>query len=155
MDDKKEFKGFPCIDFGESYLNLGAPNFLMQQTMLSKSLEDYLEAIYQIGRNANPVKVKDIALALNVSLPSVTEMVNKLAEKEFVKSEKYGPVELTKKGEALAREVFKRHNLLAEFFVLHGIDKKTAEKDACLAEHILSKKTVSKFKEFVEKGGCR
>ena len=99
--------------------------------------------------------MKNIASRLNVSLPSVTEMMQKLAGKNFVKYKKYGPVELTPDGEKRAKKVYKKHRLLAEFFMLLGVDEKTASRDACLGEHILSKKTLGKIREFVKRKSLR
>ena len=116
---------------------------------LSKSLEDYLEIIYLLNIEKNEARVKDIAMRLGVSLPSVTEMVRKLAKKGLVKYERYGIVELTVKGEAMAKNVYKKHEVLTNFFLSIGIDKTTAMHDACLAEHVLSRKTISKINEFI------
>lgn len=116
---------------------------------LSKSLEDYLEIIHILKKTKGFVRVKDIAKRLNVSLPSVTEMIRKLANKGLVKYERYGIIELTVKGEVMAKNIYKKHKLLTSFFLSIGIDKKTAIHDACLAEHVLSRKTLSKINEFV------
>ena len=48
---------------------------------LSQSLEDYLEIIYNEINKNNAVKAIDISRQLNVSRASVTEALNKLAEK--------------------------------------------------------------------------
>lgn len=116
---------------------------------LSQSLEDYLEIIYLLKKEKKDVRVKDIAFHLNVSLPSVTEMMQKLANKNFIKYKRYGPIELTHDGEERAKKIYKKHKLLVDFFMLLGVDEKTAVHDACLAEHILSKKTLSRIKKFV------
>jgi len=116
---------------------------------LSQSLEDYLEMIYLLKKEKGNVRVKDIALRLNVTLPSVTEMIRKLAKRGFVKYKRYGIVELTVKGQLIAKNVYKRHKLLTSFFLSIGLDKRTAIHDACLAEHVLSKKTISKMNKFV------
>ena len=60
-------------------------------------------------------------------------------------------VELTASGEAIARQVSRRHDLLTKFFVSLGVDEKTALHDVCLAEHVLSKKTIEKINEYVKK----
>ncbi len=120
---------------------------------LSKGFEDYLEAIYLLKESSGIVKIRDIALHLGIRLSSVTEMMKRLAKGGFVKYERYKPVALTKKGEAVAKKVSADHMLLTEFFVSLGVDRKTASKDACLAEHILSKRTLDKIKRFVGRSG--
>jgi len=114
-------------------------------------LEDYLEAIYLIKKTKKIVKVKDIAIALKIKLPSVTEMIRKLSRKGLVKYEKYGYIELTKKGELLARKIYKKHEILFNFLTKFlGLDKKTALQDACKMEHGLSKKTLNKLIKFIK-----
>ncbi len=116
---------------------------------LSKSLEDYLEIIYLLEKKQGTARVKDIATHLNVSLPSVTEMVRRLAKRGLAKYKRYGIIRLTKKGHPVAKDIYKKHELLKNFFLSIGVDKKIAVQDACLAEHILSKKTMSKIGEFL------
>ena len=120
---------------------------------ISQSIEDYLEAIYLVEADKGYVRVKDIALKFDIKLSSVTGMMKKLEEEGFIKSEKYGPVELTQKGKAIARSVYSKHKLLNKFFLLLGVDKKTALEDACRAEHVLSKKTLDKIRKFVKEKG--
>jgi len=116
----------------------------------TKSIEDYLEAIHLLDKEKGEVKVNDIAANLDVKLPSVTQMIRKLSDKGLVSYKSYGPIELTQKGREIAKNVYSRHQLLAEFFISVGVDQKTALKDACLAEHALSKKTIDKLKIFVK-----
>lgn len=121
---------------------------------LSPSYEDYIEAIYRIQQEKKVVRVKDISSMLDVSMPSVNGAINSLKEKGLVNHQKYGHVELTPEGKHLAREVFKRHKLIINFFTkILYIDREIAEEDACKIEHYLSKTTIdrlSKFIEFVE-----
>ena len=48
--------------------------------------------------------------------------------------------------------VYEKHKLLADFFMMLGVDEKTAMHDACLAEHTLSRKTISRLRGFVRRG---
>ena len=119
----------------------------------SKSTEDCLEAIYLLKVERGSARVSDIASRLGVSLPSVTEVIRKLASGGLVTFERYGPVELTRKGRETAKMVYEKHKLLMDFFILIGVDEKTALHDACLAEHVLSKKTIIRLKKFVKSKG--
>ena len=112
----------------------------------SQNTEDYLETIYILKKERRDVRVKDIASNLGVSPPSVTQMIRKLAAKDLVNYERYGTVRLTPKGTAVARRTYAKHTLLVEFFVSLGIDERTALRDACLAEHVLSRKTLDRLK---------
>lgn len=49
----------------------------MTKNIITKNKEDYLKVIYELGGNSLPVNNKDIALVLEVSAPSVSEMIKK------------------------------------------------------------------------------
>lgn len=85
--------------------------------MLSRKTEDYLEVIYNIIEKKGYARVKDIALELKVSSPSVTEMMRKLNERGFIVYEKYGGITLTDKGRKIAEGVKKRHVIFEDFFL--------------------------------------
>ena len=124
------------------------PNFPMD---MSPNMEDYLESIYLIHKSGNVVRTKELAKKLNVRLPSVTEAVKKLSKKNMLNYKRYGNIIITKKGEETAKKIYKKHKILYKFFVdVLGIDKNTAEDDACKIEHIISKNTADKLKKFVE-----
>jgi DtxR family Mn-dependent transcriptional regulator len=118
------------------------------------SMEDYLEAIAMLGEGKKIVKVKQLSEMLRVKMPSVTSALKKLSEQELVEHERYGHIKLTPEGDAVARDVIRRHKALTTFFARAlGIDQKTAEEDACKIEHVispLSLERVIKFIEFLE-----
>jgi DtxR family Mn-dependent transcriptional regulator len=118
---------------------------------VSSSLEDYLEAIWNLGHESRAVRVKDIGKELGVRSPSVVGALKTLAEKGLVSHERYGYVELTGQGEKLAREVYRKHTTLAEFFTeVLGVDIETAAQDACAAEHSLSGDTLDGIRLLTE-----
>ena len=82
---------------------------------LSKSFEDYIETIYLIKKLKGIVRVKDVAKDLKVKMPSVTGAIKKLSDLDLVVYEKYGLIKLTKKGEKLANDVYKKHDALFVF----------------------------------------
>ena len=94
-------------------------NSLMQEVKnktISASLEDYLEAIYEIIQDKQGIKAIDISKKLNVGRSSVTEALKTLALKGFVNYSRYGVLTLTQSGEAVARKVIEKHNVLYDFF---------------------------------------
>jgi len=121
----------------------------MGKRKLSPSVEDYLEAIYLLAREKDNVRTTDIASFLGHKPPSVTEMLGKLGEDGLVKHEKYGAVSLTPRGRKIATEVSSRHVDLISFLRLLGVDKKSAEADACKIEHIVNPKTMEKLRKFL------
>jgi len=118
------------------------------------SMEDYLEAIANLGEGSQVVRVKLISEMLGVKMPSVTSALKKLSEQKLVEHERYGHIKLTPEGDKVARDVIRRHEALTHFFVQAlSIDRQTAEEDACKIEHVispLSLERVIKFIEFIE-----
>ena len=108
--------------------------------MQQERIEEYLETIlYLIKKNNAPAKTKQIADELNVSPPSVTEMVQKLSNEGFVKYTPYYGVEFTEKGAIEAARIKRRHQVLEKFLVdVLDVDAKVAHSEACELEHAVS-----------------
>ena len=117
---------------------------------LSASLEDYVEAIWILSLRHKVVRVKDVAGLLNVKSPSVVGALKILVERGLIAHERYGYIELSQQGEALARDVYRKHKTLAKFFnEILGIDLATAAKDACAIEHCVSESTIKRIAAFM------
>jgi len=118
------------------------------------SMEDYLEAIANLGGGTKVVRVKQISEMLGVKMPSVTSALKKLSGQELVEHERYGHIKLTPEGDKIAGDVIGRHKALTRFFAQAlGINPQTAEEDACKIEHVispLSMERLAKFVEFIE-----
>ena len=118
---------------------------------LTAAMEDYLEAILSLKREKKVVRVKDIARALGVRLPTVTSMLQSLRERGLVEHEKYEHVDLSPKGEELAEEISRRHRILKGFLEeVLGVDGEKAEEDACRIEHAISPETLERLVRFTE-----
>jgi len=114
-------------------------------------MEDYLEAIAKLGEERKVVKVKQISQMLGVKMPSVTSALKKLSEQELVIHQRYGHIKLTPQGDRVARDVICRHEALTRFFSQAlGIDRETAEEDACKIEHVISPLSMERLVKFVE-----
>ena len=117
---------------------------------MTKSLEDYLEEIHVLIRDTGRARVRDVAKALNVKMPSVVKGIAELKKLGLVEQEPYSDIELTPKGRRCASMVLGRHNILREFLVSLGVSGSTADKDACLMEHILSAETMDRIRDYLE-----
>ena len=117
---------------------------------MTKSLEDYLEEIHVLILEKGRARVRDVAQDLHVKMPSVVKAITELKKLELVNQEPYGDIELTPKGRKLAANVLGRHKLLKAFLVKLNVPDATADKDACLMEHILSATTLDRIRAFVE-----
>ena len=116
---------------GNSNLSNPEWRFRMEHTKLSQSLEDYLEMVH-ILRLANGIaRVRDIAAALTVKMPSVAKAMIELKKLGLVTQEPYSGVELTEEGERVAAMILNRHILLKGFLIKLGVSEAIADKDAC------------------------
>jgi DtxR family Mn-dependent transcriptional regulator len=118
---------------------------------LSSSLEDYLEAIYNLSQQGKVARSRDIADILGVTRASVTGALKLLNDKGLIDYQPYGLIQLTAKGRQQAKSVVSRHNIIEAFFVnVLGVDKQTAEQAACKAEHALGPVVIAKLLDFTE-----
>lgn len=118
---------------------------------LSRSLEDYLEAIYNLKIANQVARVKDIADVMGVKMPSVTEAIRTLVSKGLASHEPYENVELTDEGIHLAKNVVHRHNAVKDFLVgVLGLNENEAEEEACGIEHAIRHDTLEKLMKFAE-----
>ena len=118
--------------------------------MRKKTIEDYVELVYDLQKNKEKVHTNDIASKLDIKPSSVTEIFQKLSKEGYIYYKKYGGVTLTSKGKKIAVSTKEKHNKLTEFLIILGVDKKTAELDACEMEHFLHSKTMDAIIKFVE-----
>lgn len=117
--------------------------------MLSPSLEDYLEEIYRFNNEAENIRITNVANKLKVSLPSVTNAVQKLTEKGYLYYQPYQSIELTQKGEKLGSFLVSRNETLQEFVEIIG-STSNKEDEAEAMEHYLSKDTVAAIASLVK-----
>jgi Mn-dependent DtxR family transcriptional regulator len=115
----------------------------MAQAGPSQSAEDYLERIHELIEEKGYARVVDIASSLHVKQASVTSMVQKLGELGYLNYEKYRGLILTEKGKAVATGIQRRHETLARFFSLFGLDSESQQRDIEGLEHHLSPDTMA------------
>lgn len=117
--------------------------------MLTPSMEDYLEKIYELMKEKGYARVSDIASSLSVQPSSVTKMIQKLDEQNYVTYEKYRGIILTTRGEQLGRLMKQRHKMLESFLLMLGVSEQTVEKDVEGIEHHVSPSTMESLKTLV------
>ena len=122
----------------------------MKRTKLTQSLEDYLEVIHVLLQTNKIARIRDIAAALTVKMPSVARAVAELKKQGLVSQEPYSGVELTEEGQKVATTILSRHLLLRQFLQHLGVSDDNANNDACNMEHILSAETLAKIEEFMK-----
>lgn len=121
----------------------------MKQANLTASEEDYLEMIYRLVINSNEdIRVKEIAIALNIKAPSVTNMMRKLNHKKLIIYEPYGKVALTKQGMQIGRVLYERHKVIYNFLSIVGVKENKLDETEKM-EHMISQETVDCFKDLI------
>lgn len=118
---------------------------------LTKSSEDYIEAIYMLYSQNKPIKSVRISEMLGVSRPAVNKAMNELKSKGLILMDHYSEIVLTDEGKKQGEEIYKKHKLINEFLISLGVDKETAEIDCCKIEHVISDVTVDAIKKYLNK----
>jgi len=123
----------------------------MEREKLAPRLEDYLETIYLLEKENKVARVKDIAAARNVKMPTVTEVLKRLTEKGYIVYEPYGYVVTTQKGRNYAEKLYLKHKVLITFLRdILGLPPEVAEREGCLMEHHLSEESVERIERLTK-----
>lgn len=118
--------------------------------MITKSLEDYLEYIHNKLIQDKTIKAIDIANKFNVSRPTVSEALIRLADLDLIVYEGRRGIKITQKGINQALKTIKKHEILSNFFVnILKIDPSLADKNACKIEHVIDDEILEKMNEYI------
>ncbi|MFH4969523.1 metal-dependent transcriptional regulator [Gaetbulibacter sp. M240] len=114
--------------------------------------ENYIKTIYQLGKYGTVrVSTNMIAEALDTKASSVTDMVKKLADKDYLNYKPYQGTSLTSKGKKIAADVVRKHRLWEVFLVeklnfswdeVHDIAEQL--------EHIKSEKLINELDKLLD-----
>jgi DtxR family Mn-dependent transcriptional regulator len=106
---------------------------------LTRSVEDYLKAIYRLSPEGRPASTSEIANLLALSPPSVTGMVKRLSEHGLLEHVPYRGVLLTDEGRRAALKMVRRHRLIEAYLVeFLGYSWDTVHEEAERLEHAVS-----------------
>lgn len=117
------------------------------QEALTRSVEDYLKAIYRLSlAAAGPASTTDIARGLELSPPSVSGMIKRLAEQGLVRHIPYRGVELTGEGRLVALRMLRRHRIIESYLVDRlGYDWDSVHQEAERLEHAVSDELIDRM----------
>ena len=113
--------------------------------------EDYLEAVLVLQKKKGMVRSVDLARHMGFSKASISHAVGVLKNGGFLTVDEDGYFHLTEDGREVAEKIYERHQFFTEQLVAVGVDRETAERDACRIEHAISEETFQKLKASVEK----
>ena len=115
---------------------------------MSRSIEDYLKGIYTLKKKKK-YSNKRLAEYLNISPASVSEMIKKLVNDDYLTIDKK-TVKLTEKGNKFALDIIRKHRVWEVFlFERLGYDKEEVHKEAEILEHVTSNKLLQKLEKFL------
>ena len=113
--------------------------------------EDYLEAVLILQKKQGMVRSIDLARHMGFSKPSISHAVGVLKNGDFLTVDEDGYLNLTNAGREVAEKIYERHQFFTEQLVAVGVDRETAERDACRIEHVISEEAFEKLTTSVEK----
>ena len=118
----------------------------MKKKEVPDSYEEYIETIFRLNLQTREslVKTSEIAKALDVKAPSVTEMLYKLKDKELIKYEKRKGVTLTEQGKKIGEKLLRNHRII-EYFLFFILGIKDYHDIACQLEHIFNEEMAEKM----------
>ena len=112
-----------------------------RRSTFTQSQEDYLKALYHLHGDTRPVPTRDLAQRLDISSPSVSEMVDRLITQGLVEHDRYRGQQLTKEGRKVALELVRHHRLLEMFLVqVLGYSWDEVHEEAERLEHVISER---------------
>lgn len=118
---------------------------------LTFTMENYLEAIYELSQDGKGVRLSDIAERLGVTKASSNSAMATLAERGLIINEKYREIYLTPSGREVAEFTSKKHHTIRQFFVdVLGIKRSIADEDACAIEHVISNESIIAMQKFMK-----
>ena len=118
--------------------------------MRKRTIEEYLEIILILQNEKGQATTGEIANLMNISSPSVSEMLAKLDDEKLIIYTPYKGVTLSSQGLKIANNIIKKHQIISDFLQMIGVEKETAEIDACNIEHHISDKSMEKLIKFLE-----
>ena len=119
--------------------------------MFTLAEENYLKAIFHLENDHGAgVSTNAIADKMDTRASSVTDMIQKLADKKVISYQKYKGDSLTKKGKSIAVNIIRKHRLW-EVFLVEKLDFQWDEvhEIAEQLEHIKSDELIQKLDLFL------
>ncbi|MBQ7835918.1 MAG: metal-dependent transcriptional regulator [Clostridia bacterium] len=116
---------------------------------LQESGEMYLETIYVLTKKMNAVRSVDVGEYMGYSKPSVSRAIGLLKNGGYVTVDEEGHLHLTELGAEIASKINERHRVLTDLLILIGVDRTTAEEDACKMEHAISDTSFEALKNYI------
>src|SRR5687767_2188562 len=113
---------------------------------ITRSVEDYLKAIYLLQAKGQPATTSDIAELLELSAPSVSGMIKRLSDQGLIEHAPYKGVVLTASGRGVALKMLRRHRIIEAYLVgFLGYSWDTVHDEAERLEHAVSEVLIERM----------
>lgn len=117
---------------------------------MTRSREDYMKAILYLSRDDKYVSNKQLAERLKVNAASVTDMILKLDQDNYVDYTPYYGVKLTPTGRAYATRVLRNHRIWEVFLCDKlGYTPSEVHEKAEILEHYVSDEFVNRLDAYL------
>ena len=116
---------------------------------LCASGEDYLEAVLVLQKEKGMVRSVGVARYMEVSKPSVCHAVATLKDGGFLTMDEDFSLRLTDIGREVAEQTYEKHCFFTRLLMEAGVAPKTAERDACRMEHVISSESFEAIKRHI------
>ena len=114
--------------------------------MESASREDYLRGMYHLMEEEGSVRSVDLADYLNITKPSVSEMLHELNREGLVQYKKYSRLKFTSKGHEIAKKLTFKHRIIESFLKdVLKIRSNDIHDEAHRLEHAFSDESISRL----------
>ncbi len=118
---------------------------------LSMAMESYLETIAELQDAHGVARTSDLAEKMSCKRSSVTNALQRLAQKGLINYQAYRPVTLTDKGQAAIKKLSRFHHIIEDFLEnLLMLSKDFSKEEACRLEHNLAKPTIEGLKNLMD-----
>lgn len=118
--------------------------------MISRALEEYLKTMYVLKKQNGNIRVTDVANKMKCTKPSVNKAINNLKEEKLVNYETYGTIELTEKGEDLARKILEAYDIVYVFLKeVLNLDSESTQSEAEKIKSSITDDTINKLAKYV------
>lgn len=117
---------------------------------MTPNKEDYLKCIHEIGERQIKITNKLIAEMMAVSAPSVSEMLKKMLNEEWIKKDASLGYNLTTKGQQTVSNLYRKHRLI-EVFLVHnlGYTNHDIHEEAEVLEHSVTDQFIDRLEEML------
>jgi len=122
-----------------------------EENDITHSAAHHLLAILELREKRGYARVTDVAKELQITTGSASINLKALKAKNLIVEDENKFLALSAEGEAIARAVHMRKNILHEFLVkILKVSPEQAEIDSCKTEHLISAETAQKLQAFTE-----